>query len=478
MTKLAYDFAANLRAGMRLAFFQRCGLEDFKFGLDQLALLLGLDLLLEIGSGWTLRQPGPDFNAYALLIYAFGVVCIFIAGDLLGLLTRRKETLLRICVLVYSFGPLTILLNILVNHPALRPASLVVTAQLGFALSIYTMTVLYRALYLTTDRNKTATGAGFLLMVAATALPAMYFQQAKDFWLAADSKEATAPAIKTADTKKADIYADYRALDAEALMYRQPEILNRELGKLAPQRKKTKDLFFVGFAGYAIEDVFSKEVAYAKRLFDERFDTAGHSINLVNHLRTMDTTALATGTNLAATLKHIGQLMDTEEDVLVLYLTSHGSQAQGLSVYFWPLALNNIAPEKLNAMLDEAGIKWRVVIVSACYSGGFVKPLQGPGTVVATAAADDRQSFGCGNESDFTYFGEAIFKDQLHRHYSLVTALQEAGVAIGEREAREKLTPSLPQLSVGEKIAPKLQRLAEELQERQCAAAKTGTGNC
>ncbi len=466
MKTLASDFKSNLFAGLRLAFFRRCELDRFKFGLHQFALLLALDLCLEIGTDWISAQPNPDFNIDALPVYALDFLCLLAAAYLLGLLIRDNKTLLRTSIILYSIGPLMILLNTLSKDTKhWLPAG---KAGLWFShgLSLYIMVLLCRALYLAANRKKLATVVGFVLMLVVTGIPAIYFEEDSHFWQIADKDE------------EEDDYAEYRALDAEALMYRQPEILQRELNQLAPQRKKTSDLFFVGFAGYATQDVFSKEVAYAKQLFDGRFDTPGHSINLVNHLRTIDNTALATASNLAATLKHIGKLMDPEEDVLFLYLTSHGSQEDGLSVSFWPLALNDISPEKLKAMLDEAGIKWRVVVVSACYSGGFVKPLQGPETVVATAAADDRTSFGCGNEFDFTYFGEAIFKDQLRRQYSLVTALQEARAEIGQREAREKLEPSLPQLSVGEKIAAKLQHLGEETQHRQCAAAKADNGNC
>ena len=232
-------------------------------------------------------------------------------------------------------------------------------------------------------------------------------------------------------------------------------------------------MFFVGFASYATEDVFSKEVVFAKKLLDKRFDTEGHSINLINHLSTRTALPLANATNLAVTLKRIGALMDKEEDVLMMYLTSHGSKDHELSVSFWPLALNGITPEKLRAMLDESGVKWRVIIVSACYSGGFVQALANDASLVATAAAADKTSFGCGTESEFTYFGEAVFKDQLTREYSLVSALQQAGIAIGQREQREQIDASLPQLSIGKAIKTKLDGLAEETRIRQCDV-KTG----
>lgn len=468
MHKLFYEFKTNLGAGLHLALFQRCGMNDFRYNYDQLALLLTLDLLLQIASDFALNQPEPEFYSYALPVHAFSLLCFFLAAYLTGKLARNDAAPLQIGIMVYSFGPPTTLLQLLISYTEQR-ASFVATEHydwLYFGFSVYVMVLLYRALYLATGYLKIVTAAAFALMLLALNTPQQYFADYDEFWSAENAYE------DEDETGSQDAYAAYRSLDAEGLLYRQSEMLAQALDKLTPQRNNVSDLFFVGFAGDAHQDVFSKEIAYAKRLFDERFDTRGHSISLVNHLQTAATLPLATGTNLALTLQRIGELMDHDEDVLLLYLTSHGSKTHELAVDFWPMALNPITPQTLNAMLDDAGIKWRVVIVSACYSGGFIDALRGPETLVATAAAADRTSFGCGNEFDFTYFGEALFKDQLQQQSSLLAALQQAKLAIGEREKRERLEPSLPQLSVGTAIEPKLQRLSMEIRKRRCNGGK------
>jgi hypothetical protein len=472
MARLINDFTTNLRAGMCLAFFRRCGPGDFRVGLDQFVLLVALDLSLEIVSDFLLHLPQPEFYVYAFPIYTFSLGCFLLAAYLIGKLARNDAAPLRIGIMVYSFVPLTVVLQFLIRHLEPEP-SLDEAASYpwpSYAFSAYVMALLGRALYLASGRIKRVAAAAFVLMLPAIGIPQHYFAGDDEFWYVAEDEGSA--------VEEQDAYAEYRVLDAETLLYRQPEMLAQALDELAPQRQNVADLFFVGFAGYAHEDVFSKEVVYAKRLLDERFDTYGHSLNLVNHLHTRDSVPLATATNLALALKRIGELMDPDEDVLLLYLTSHGSETHELSVDFWPLPLNAITPESLRAMLDAAAIKWRVVIVSACYSGGFISALQEPGTVVATAAAADRTSFGCGNEFDFTYFGEALFKDQLQRQYSLITALQQAKIAISERENREKLEPSLPQLSVGTGIEPKLQHLGEELRLRNCGAPRRRSAGC
>ncbi len=460
MSLLINNFSSNLRSGLRLALFRSCKLSDFRFSLDQLVLLVILDGLLEIVSDYAQVLPKPEFNLYALPTYTLNLACFFLAAYLIGKLLRRDFAVLQIGVMVYSFGPFSIVLEKALTHPYLQ------AQWLPHLLSFYVIAVLGRVLYLVSGRLKWLTATALVLMTMALSVSPVFFGKYTPFWFAEETPDEVDP------------YAEYRALDAETLMYSQPAILDKALAQLQPQREKIADIFFVGFAGYATEDVFSKEVGYVKQLLDQRFDTQGHSINLVNHLHTLEHTPLATSTNLALTLKRIGKLMNAEQDVLLLYLTSHGSKNHELSVSFWPLTLNDITPEKLNAMLDEAEIKWRMIVISACYSGGFVKALQGPTTLVATAAAADKTSFGCGTESEFTYFGEAVFKEQLNHQSSFITALQQANVSIGQREVREKLEASMPQLSIGAAIEPKLKQLDKVMLQHQCGIAGMKRPNC
>ena len=155
----------------------------------------------------------------------------------------------------------------------------------------------------------------------------------------------------------------------------------------------------------------------------------------------------------------------------MLYLTSHGGRDHKLSVEFPPLQLDALTPEMLKEMLDGAGIKWRIIVVSACYSGGFIEPLKDDYTLIMTASAADRTSFGCGTESDATYFGDALFQHALRFEDSLVKAFEQAKSRIEERERSEKLEPSEPQIFVGEEMAAKLPKLEAELRARRSGDA-------
>ncbi len=200
---------------------------------------------------------------------------------------------------------------------------------------------------------------------------------------------------------------------------------------LDDERSNVTDLYFVGFAGDAREDVFRKDVQAAQRVMDERWGTDGRSVVLINNPRTLLESPEATVTNLRETLNEIGATIDAEQDVVMVYLASHGNRQHVLEVALPPLELAPLTAPALRGLLDAAGIKWRIVVVSACYSGGFIEALKDDNTLVLTASAADRASFGCGNQSDSTFFGEALFQ-----HGPRAIGVAARGVRRGEGARR------------------------------------------
>lgn len=245
-------------------------------------------------------------------------------------------------------------------------------------------------------------------------------------------------------------------IDVEDTYYRQSRLVDDALAALAPERPGTTDLYFVGFAGDANQDVFLHEVDQVSDLMAERFDTESRSIELVNSEQTLSELPLANRPNLERVLAGIGRQMNPEDDVLFLFMTSHGTEKAELTVQFPPLGLNDLTAAELRKALDASGIKWRVLVISACYSGSFVKTLESPSTLVITAAAEDRTSFGCAHERDWTYFGEAYFDKALRQTRSFVAAFDSASEAIARREADEHKDHSRPQLSLGGEMRRKL----------------------
>ncbi|MES9863419.1 MAG: C13 family peptidase [Candidatus Thiodiazotropha sp. 4PDIVS1] len=194
---------------------------------------------------------------------------------------------------------------------------------------------------------------------------------------------------------------------------------------------------------------------------------------MVNNIDTLDRYPLANRHNLADSLDVIGQIIDPDEDVLFLFMTSHGSKQHKFSVNFGPVPLDDMTPAQIRQTLDDSGIRWRVIVVSSCYSGGFIEPLRTPQTLIITAASKDRKSFGCGAKSEFTDFGTAYFKHALDKQPDFIEAFDIAAKWIGEKEQRENRTPSKPQRFVGDEIRTKLAQLRPGISQ-----PSKPSGNC
>jgi hypothetical protein len=262
------------------------------------------------------------------------------------------------------------------------------------------------------------------------------------------------------------------AIAHEDAFYAQARLLAEALDAVQPGRPGLVDLFFVGVAGYGRQDVFRREVDAVTRLMEERFDAEGRTIRLINNPNTVLESPVASLTSVKAALGRVAERMDVQEDVLVLFLTSHGSDDHRFSLDLPPLRFDTLDPAALRQALDESGIRNRVVIVSACYSGGFASPLADPHTMVITAAAPDRNSFGCSNEADWTYFGRAYFDEALRTTRSFTEAFEKALPVVAAREAVDKYPPSNPMMVGGEALAGTLKRLEQRLVATTAAASK------
>lgn len=242
----------------------------------------------------------------------------------------------------------------------------------------------------------------------------------------------------------------------EQVIYAQPTMVHKALATLTPRIADKPNLYLVAFGGDGGEDVFRNEAEYAAQLFTRRFGPTAHAVVLENNPSSLQAHPLASWSNLEDTLDQLASVMNPEQDILVLYMTSHGDEDHNLLVDMDPLPLDQIGAPDLASILKKRPFKWKVVVVNACYSGGFVPELRGPGTLVLTAARSDRSSFGCGSDSDVTYFGKAWLIDALNKTDNFVDAFQFAKNDIATWEHQDKLTPSEPQIDVGAGISQQL----------------------
>ena len=249
---------------------------------------------------------------------------------------------------------------------------------------------------------------------------------------------------------------------AEAAIYAQPKVLNQALDSIQFGEFAQSHWYFLGVAGASYQDVFKSEVERIREQFDTRFGTFGRSMVLINHPTSLETQPIASKTSIELALKRIGQQMNRESDVLFLYMTSHGLPNE-FELENAPIDLAYVEPKWLRETLDKSGIRWRVIVISSCFSGSFVSALQDENTLVITASAADRESFGCSNEADYTYFGRALFDEAMREQNSFENSFLQAKETVAKWEAAQGFAPSEPQWSIGKNMQLMLPQLEQRL---------------
>jgi len=444
------DLGSNLAAGLKLVFWRRVRSDSLKVSPGQLLSLALLLFALEFVIAFAQVDPPRMFNLYGVDYLAAGylveLLLVLVVARLAGADSARFGKIL--VGMISAFLPLLVSAQVLLWVIMQWQASaLSFWLYYGLMLTwqLFVLLRLLRGLVGVRLRR----GILATLVYGGGTFAALWLMPRIDLW-----------------------YTDYRPmeqaanplsrLDVEEIYYAQPQLLDESLAELAPQRPGVVDLYLLAFGGYGPEDVFLNEVEYVRDQFDRRYATEGRSLILANNPASLDLYPLANGHNLRAGLDAIARRMDRDEDVLFLFMTSHGSSDHRFSVEMGPLQLDDLTAPELRRALDDAGIRWRVILISSCYSGGFIEPLQTPETLIITAAAADRTSFGCGAQSDFTYFGTAYFKQALMQEPRFIEAFEPAREWVTERELQDEFTPSNPQRFVGERIADRLDRLYAE----------------
>lgn len=237
----------------------------------------------------------------------------------------------------------------------------------------------------------------------------------------------------------------------------QPALLERQFAGLS-QTKAASNIYVVGVAGWSAQDVFIKELDGAIASLAKVLPLNGaHVVRLINNVKTLDTVPVANPDNFNAAIRAVGASMNKTDDILILFMTSHGTQ-NGLALKLGR-ALAELSPQEVADALNREQIKNRIVIVSACYSGVYIKPLANDDTIVLTAADPNNPSFGCSAKRSWTFFGDAFFNQSLRPGTDFGLAFAQAKTLIAKWEAAEKFKPSNPQAYFGPALSRKLDPL-------------------
>jgi hypothetical protein len=379
-----------------------------------------------------------DFDPSAVAIYLGAVPLVLAAAALVAAAYRAPERMLLVATALTASDPVFELAGLVLPGlaAALGPAAVI-------ALLAWIWLAALRAVAVCAGTRRLPFLKGALAVTAMIAVGFFVFPRT-DVWLPPPAEQAPDP------------------LARERLFHLQGRLIERALAAIEAGRPGKPELYFVGFAPDASQDVFLREMRFVKQLFDERFGAAGRSIVLASSNDALEEFPVGSATNLARALARVGEAMNAEEDLLFLLVSAHGAPDHRLSAWQPPLDLAPLTPTSLARMLQDSGIKWRVVVVSACYSGGYIEPLRDDNSIVITASAQDRHSFGCETGRDSTYFGQAYFRDALAKTRSFIAAFDVARKIVEEAETKEGLQPSRPQIWVGPAIARRLEQLADQ----------------
>jgi hypothetical protein len=268
-----------------------------------------------------------------------------------------------------------------------------------------------------------------------------------------DSYQGRGTLVLTDGTVQSGTWANgQRVRDADGKLL--PDSL--ELGLLAqgrlledalanvPASTPAIELYTLTVGGDGKQSVFLRESDYVSNMLTSRFGAFGQ-IRLVNHRDHLVDRPMATRENLRRAALTLAE-RSGPEDLIFIYLTSHGTSEHELVLDQPRMELSDLPANELGAVLAPLKNRDKIIVISSCYSGGFIPALKDERTLIMTASRADRVSFGCSEEANFTYFGDALFAQALNQTDDLEQAFKLAKASVAERELADSFEASEPQI--------------------------------
>lgn len=254
----------------------------------------------------------------------------------------------------------------------------------------------------------------------------------------------------------------------EVGLLNQGQLLDQALAAVPPSTAAI-ELYSLVLAGDGKQSVFMREADYVTGMLASRFGAIGQ-VTLANHRDHLADRLMASRETLSRSVQTLAA-RSGPEDLVFIYLTSHGTSEHELVLDQPRLQLGDLPADELAAVLAPLKGRNKVVVISACYSGGFIPALRDEKTLVMTASRADRVSFGCSEEADFTYFGDALFAQALNQTDDLQQAFELASRHVAEREIADNFEASQPQIWAPKGVLAHWQRLRQQQAKRALSDA-------
>ena len=244
-----------------------------------------------------------------------------------------------------------------------------------------------------------------------------------------------------------------------------------------PASTPAVELYTLTLGGDGKQSVFLRESDYVANMLTTRFGAYGQ-IRLVNHREHLADRPMATRENLRRAAQTLAE-RSGPEDLIFIYLTSHGTAEHELVLDQPRMELADLPADELAAVLAPLKNRDKVIVISSCYSGGFIPALKDEHTLIMTASRADRVSFGCSEEANFTYFGDALFAQALNQTDDLEQAFKLAKATVAERELADNFEASEPQIWAPKTVLSHWQLLRKQQARKalQSAALNDGATN-
>jgi hypothetical protein len=435
------DLGRNLSAGLRLALFMPVTRLAFRIDVGPLLLLFAFSVAIDVATDWIRFAPAPRFSWAGAGGEMFTLGALLLAAIAQALLFRDRTLVLAVPALALAAYPITQVIHIApYAFPGFESwAGSTLTGAYEIAIAAWSVAVLVRAVAVAlgaAQAHRLARALGGGLMLAAPLALAPLLNPGATWWHSTGS---------LADGR-------YPNPASEPVLAAQQTLLDDALSALADESAGVTDLYFIGFVGDGHDDAYRQDMLAARRAMDERWDMRERSVSLISSPPTLLDTPMATVTNLRETLKEVAAAINPDEDVVMLYITGPSGRDGSLDVAMPPLELLPLSPAVLRTLLDEAGIVWRIVVVSSCHSAAFVDALQSETTLVLVAAGDDATG-GCAVVNGATRLGSTLFGDAMLQADSLQKAFEAA------QSGPQAGAPAIGQLFMGSAIESKLKEL-------------------